>query len=342
MNQLIKISLPALILFIFSYISAKAQNYPDISGGQVKNTFIDKLKGRVKSITEIDYTSKEKFGEAHKDKIIHKIIYQYDDRGNKTEEDRHGSRKHTMKYDFKNNIVEEMWVNSVNAEWGNLEPGSFVGRYVSSYNERGNKLEETSYNSDGTLYEKYIYKYDKKGNKIEFNWYNSNGSLSNRKTYKHDDIGNLIEEIHYFSDGNLDEKNTYKYDNQRNRIEENWVNSGGNKSKNTYKYDANRNIIESILDDGYNYEKHTYRYDKKDYLIEDKSLYEKGSLPNKHAYKYDDKGNRIEEIFYTENGAVYSKKTWKYVYDNTGNWLKKTAFENNKPMSITEREIEYY
>lgn len=41
---------------------------------------------------------------------------------------------------------------------------------------------------------------------------------------------------------------------------------------------------------------------------------------------------------------VFIKKwTYKYTkYDKQGNWIQLTAYQNNKIMIITEREIEYY
>ena len=60
------------------------------------------------------------------------------------------------------------------------------------YNEKGNKIEENYYNSNGSLIYKNTYKYDEKGNKIEENYYNSNGRLYSKTTYKYDEKGNMI------------------------------------------------------------------------------------------------------------------------------------------------------
>ena len=45
----------------------------------------DKLKGKVKSITETKYNAVEKLGKVQKDSLISKDIYKYDENGNKTE-----------------------------------------------------------------------------------------------------------------------------------------------------------------------------------------------------------------------------------------------------------------
>ena len=85
------------------------------------------------------------------------------------------------------------------------------------YNEKGNKIEENYYNSNGSLIYKNTYKYDEKGNKIEENYYNSNGRLYSKTTYKYDEKGNMIEDNFYDSDdGSLIYKNTYEYDKNNN------------------------------------------------------------------------------------------------------------------------------
>ena len=116
------------------------------------------------------------------------------------------------------------------------------------YNEKGNKIEENYYNSNGRLYSKTTYKYDEKGNMIEDNFYDSDdGSLIYKNTYKYDEKGNKIEEYHYDEDGKFNYKYTYKYDEKGNIIEENHYDSNGRlDSKYTYEYDKNNNWTQRI------------------------------------------------------------------------------------------------
>ena len=116
------------------------------------------------------------------------------------------------------------------------------------YNEKGNKIEENYYNSNGRLYSKTTYKYDEKGNMIEDNFYDSDdGSLIYKNTYKYDKKGNKIEEYHYDEDGKFNYKYTYKYDEKGNIIEENHYDSNGRlDSKYTYEYDKNNNWTQRI------------------------------------------------------------------------------------------------
>ena len=100
--------------------------------------------------------------------------------------------------------------------------------------EKGNVLVDSSavYTDDGRFKI-----YNEKGNKIEENYYNSNGRLIYKNTYKYDEKGNIIEENHYDSNGRLDSKYTYEYDKNNNwtqRIE--------------YKNTIPRRITERIIE----------------------------------------------------------------------------------------------
>ena len=65
------------------------------------------------------------------------------------------------------------------------------------YNEKGNKIEENYYNSNGSLIYKNTYKYDEKGNNIEKNNHDSNGRLDSKYTYEYDKNNNWTQRIEY-------------------------------------------------------------------------------------------------------------------------------------------------
>ena len=175
-------------------------------------------------------------------------------------------------------------------KFGQIEKGDVLNNYFNIYNEKGNKIEDNFYDSDGNLSSKDTYEYDEKGNNIEKNNYDSDGSLNSKTTYKYDKKGNKIEDNSYDSDGSLNSKTTYKYDEKGNNIEKN-------------NYDSD------------------------------------GSLNSKTTYKYDEKGNMIE---YNTDGRFGEKYTYKYEYDKNNNWIQQVTYEDNKPIQITERIIEYY
>ena len=148
-------------------------------------------------------------------------------------------------------------------KFGQIEKGDVLDAYFNIYNEKGNKIEDNSYDSDGSLEYKYTYKYDKKENKIEENFY-IYGGLNSKSIYKYNEKGNKIELNVYDSDGRLVSKYTYKYDEKGNMIEENWYNSDGRlNSKTTYKYDEKGNNIEenNYDSDGRLGKNYTYKYE---------------------------------------------------------------------------------
>ena len=73
-------------------------------------------------------------------------------------------------------------------------------------------------------------------------------------------------------------------------------------------------------------------------------------LPGKEHYVYDDKGNVLEMTLRSTDGSLLSKETYKYVFDQLGNWTKKSSsvavYENGKisfePTGTTYRTISYY
>lgn len=87
-----------------------------------------------------------------------------------------------------------------------------------NYDVKGNLIEENHYDSDGRLSWKYTY--NAKGNKIEESRYRLNGDLYNKIKCIYNENDKLIEENHYGSDGKLNWKCKYTYDEKSNLIEE--------------------------------------------------------------------------------------------------------------------------
>ena len=83
-------------------------------------------------------------------------------------------------------------------KFGQIEKGDVLNNYFNIYNEKGNKIEDNSYDSDGRLLGyKTTYKYDEKGNNIEKNNYDSNGRLDSKYTYEYDKNNNWTQRIEY-------------------------------------------------------------------------------------------------------------------------------------------------
>ncbi|MCG8794595.1 hypothetical protein [Tenacibaculum finnmarkense] len=192
----------------------------------------EKLKGRVKSYTEISYKAIERFGKIEKGERLKSIQIKYSNKGNKIETNHYNSygslsSKHIYKYGNKGNKIEKSYYNS---------DGSLSSKHIYKYDNKGNKIEMSYYHSDGILKSKSIYKYDNKGNEIEMRYYVSD-DLGFKSISKYDNKGNEVEMRYYDSGGNFDEEYYSKYDNKGNKIEMSSSNAFGKKSKYIYKYD---------------------------------------------------------------------------------------------------------
>lgn len=89
--------------------------------------------------------------------------------------------------------------NVVIEKFGEVTKGEIIYVNKETYDDKGNMIETSSYNSDGSLAIKYIFEYDDKGNKTERSLYNSDGSLDSKYIYEYefDNKGNWINVIVY-------------------------------------------------------------------------------------------------------------------------------------------------
>ena len=227
------------ILFILIITCFVFLSFSGDKNNKIKNDLSElSLKGKVKTLTEIEYKISPNIGKIKEGDMIYKYVFSFNENGNLTE---------TNFYDPE----------------GNLD-----GKCAYAYdNNKGNKKEMTTYNPDGTADERCVYKYDVKGNMLQQIWYNPDGSVDKKYSYKYDDNGNQVAMNKYDFHDSLLCKDSYKYDNKGEKIEWNHFNlvppTDGTLSKKViFKYDDKGNInVENIyLADG-NFENYTYKYD---------------------------------------------------------------------------------
>lgn len=166
---------------------------------------------------------------------------------------------------------------------------------------------------------KSVCKFNDNGNRTEFMTYAPDGTVMSRSVYNYNDSGRLIDVKRYRGDGGLNVTTTYVYDKLGNEAEENNYDPSGTLFMNGKgKYDLNGNRI--VFD----------RYDAI------------GHLFLKSNIKYDRNGNELEEREYDSHASLQFSTTYEHGnYDKAGNWLWKAVYKNEKPRSVTEREIEY-
>lgn len=327
-----------LSLFLFAFIGNKPKN--DLEK--------QNLKGKVKSVIESTFFAKAgMFGKLQKDGLMDKYKYVFNNAGEETERIKYDTTSNRdvpietiiYKYDSNDNLIERY----------DKRGDSIVFKYDNSKHV----IEEENFDSNKLVY-KVTYKYDDRGNKIEKREYSHENKLESSKVYKFDRSGNETEAYnHYFNiQGTSDSRVTYKYDNRNNKIEkDSYEPDSVLKWKGTYKYDDSGHVIE---DGSYHYNRdktltdqmadctNKYKHDEKGNIIEKIYTNKSTGLSYKSTFKFDARGNLIEFCKYNDKGKLIESEKSRYTYDEVGNWVKEIDIENGEPLSITERQIEYY
>ena len=355
------------IFFSVFFLIASAQGKNDLAK--------DNLHGRVKMLKVSGYRVANVDGKFQKGREIHSVTNLYNDRGFMVEFNSSGGTdtveeeyihfkpvKNVYTYDNHDIMVANKTYN---------EDGSLQESESYKIDNRGNRIDWSTYKGDGTIQWHYSSEYDNQGNVLESNSYFL-GNLKKRHTYKYDDKGNAIEETLYDGEGKMKWKELLTYDTKGNVIEvSDYKGTGAFNARYMYFYDDKGNVTEEReypTETATKYKKTINKYDADNNLIEISKTNENGK-PTYYAkmdkygnhtadityrpdgkilekitqdYKYDDKGNITEQKRYFADGTLDEKKANIYTYDKQGNWFINITYENDKPVRITERRVEYY
>lgn len=187
----------------------------------------------------------------------------------------------------------------------------------------------------------------------EFTYYENEKIKSSKETrLKEDSDNNSLEvekEFFFFdADNKLIKRETTRYDTDASEIK--IINEY--KSYSTYDYDKKNRIIKTesfVLPSNECTYMHTNTYNELDQIIEDKTLYDYSRSDETYTskYTYDKKGEIVSnkrykdgvQINLDEKKRVFSDKK---EFDEKGNLIKKTVYENSKIMYNEEYKFEYY
>jgi hypothetical protein len=189
---------------------------------------------------------------------------------------------------------------------------------VKSLTETTYPVDESGKITDSIFFDKTSYSYDSQGNKIEEIHYNPD-NVSDLITFKYDLSGRKFEKRWLDTNYELDHLATFRYDKKGHKIEKRWSEMNGSLLKKArYSYDKNGNkTTEEIIS------------------FED-------SMSERRTFVFDNHHNLIEEIRYNSDDSIPHRYSYTYLeFDKTGNWLKRMQSENNIPISLTIRVIEY-
>jgi hypothetical protein len=239
----------------------------------------------------------------------------------------------------------------------------------SVFNEQGQLIKESRFNSKGNLEWKAINKYDDRGNVIERYVYNPSGYLLSKKINAFDTSGKLIGSNELDDDENPLSKQISSFDSegnqilatykmvrgnsvktvesvfdQRNRnIENSYFTNGSLESKDIHGYDSLGNCIEFTQFYPVRNEQNTirYKYDKQNNKIEEVRV-RNNFITSRSLSRYDKKNNVVETSTYGVMGNLITQQKHQYQYDDEGQWTKQIIMINNNPTSVILHEIEYY
>lgn len=336
------------------------------------------LLGRVKSVEwgRIEYPLKD--GRGVEGKKIPVQLTTFNEDGNKAgvtsfNEDGSVSVKVTYLYDGQGRGVGTEGYSVMKQGKGGK---TYRQKSVYTLDERGNRVEEVGYQSDGTLSHRRLSKYDAKGNKIEDVYYSWNGSRVGKLAYTYDERGNELTQTSYDADDAVSFKTASTYDAQGRKTE--WVQHIGEtlRYRMLYRYDEKGRLKEHETFE-YGVPPHArsshapvpgrvvFTYDDDKGTKEEATYDAEGALERKVVTGLDGKGNEIARSEFAADGSrKYSQLQWydkdklvrtvdgesstKVGYDEQGNWTRKTFLIRPKDSDRPEahggeyRIITYY
>ena len=288
-----------IILITFGSCSNNSSNSPK------NDRKISKLKGNVKSVSEINYSDAGK--------CLTNIFFNQNGYITKQESfNPDGSliRRWIYSYDSNNlPVTRKCWV---------LKDSLSYTMYY--YYNANKKLTSTKLiKSNGILGTLDTIQYDTKLNTLFERNFGENNLLGNSILKKFNDRNEVIEELYSEYIIHTQGKFTYKY-NSKHLLEEvsGWTNKETLVSRIHNTYFEDNNI------------KKTETYNSANVLV---------STIN---YKYDKEGNPIEIIELFPDNKIKNKSMYNYQYDKEGNWTSYFGYVNNKLETILTRKLEYY
>ncbi|MCR4823087.1 MAG: hypothetical protein K5873_09480 [Treponema sp.] len=226
-----------------------------------------KPAGSVSEYTKTDYQITEKFGDYYRSPKA-KYVHVFDASGLETESSELTSKDALVdhiayKYEG-NNLVERICTDA---------DGKVSWKMTATYDARGNKIDESEYNSSNNLVNRTIWRIN--GKQADESYYNADGALLSKIITKYDDQDRVAEVAQYQSSGNLDEKALYTY-NDAGKLSE--ISYSDGKGKQTKKV--------------------VYRFDASYQITEEQTYNSENKLIVRVIFKYDDAGNVIKTTTY--------------------------------------------
>ena len=289
-------------LIIVAQIAASCNKSTELVNNELKEW---RLRGAVKTVSEIDYSNTGKYTTY----LLFKPT---------------GFIQKQSSFNPDGSLIRR-WEYEYNAQNQKLTRSCYVlndslsGILHYSYNEHNKIVEEKLLNPQGGLISDTEYEYDVNLNEIERRFLNENDKILGRILFRYDDKKNVIEELHIDSVLRQQWKLKNKYNKEGLREEILYLSLNDSLiKKSTYTYLSNQQVDEACL------------YDEKNELI------------SKTTYKYDKQLNTTFKLIYYVPDKKTEKHIFVYEYDKYKNWTSRKEYMNSEIDEIITRKLEYY
>jgi hypothetical protein len=222
-NDFAKKNLVFLLLELFIFFSCSAQ-IPKSNDLSRMN-----LKGNVKTLVEVDntgYETKSEFNEQGNlissisfklndpNKILNKIIYQYNSKG-------------LLIQNESSSMLKEKWLYTYNSKGLLIQRESYVRGALSwktlyTYNDDGKEIEQDHYSSKNELTSKTTTKYDIRGLKVEEKQTGGGDPSCSRTEYSYDENNNNVNSISYNCDNKIYSIQLHRFNEKSILEEDSW------------------------------------------------------------------------------------------------------------------------
>lgn len=186
---------------------------------------------------------------------------------------------------------------------------------LTTYDEKGNMLEELRYKDDGSIQDKRVFTHDGVRPQTEV-VYKADGTVMSKSFYSYDSEGRLSGSSVYAADGVLLRKAIRTYGPDGKLAEAALYNPDGSlMNKTNFKYDSEGKQVEDIV------------YNSSDQVIQ-------RSARN---------GDQFNLILYNGDGTIFhqsSRQAPTQEFDSHGNWIKQKALVTVTHSGLTEESAE--
>ncbi|MDL2262772.1 hypothetical protein LJC11_04650 [Bacteroidales bacterium OttesenSCG-928-I21] len=228
---------------------------------------------------------------------------------------------------------------------GKLDKGNKTSAYgfdtYRLFNKDGFIIQKKTFNFDNSPVSTTVYEYEDENILLKETKYTATENIDKVYIYAYNEKTKLLEsQTTYSAFGRVEYIDKYSYQNGLLTEVENF--DGQNKSiyKWKYEYDKDGNKIKDTWHINNNITELFYTYDEESHIIKQKEINESKNVTT-WEFAYDKNENKIKEVRTYSDGSQAIINII-YEYDKFDNWVVQKVFEEDMPVYVIERTIEYY